>query len=116
MNYFILKTTLDAIRTNFVCPKCASHVQDQSIFLSGIQENMVNVKIICPNCQTESNIHAEMNQIMGWPLSSQGGNFMSQFFPNNQSSMHTWLSEKDIKEVEDSLKNIHSIKDMIDEQ
>lgn len=114
MNYIILKWIIDATLANYKCKECSSWIVEWNIFILGLAGNSVNLEVICPNCNLQWLVKAEVwfiNQITTpESLNNLKNSFanIQQMNINNANS----IKETDILSIRENLKNCSSIEDL----
>ncbi len=68
MNYQILKTLIDSLIWNFVCPNCNWKVSENNLEVVWAAWNSINLDVLCPACDKHTFVKAEMSQINLWSV------------------------------------------------
>lgn len=109
MNYTILKTIIETSISQYVCQNCKGKCDENSFQITKIHAWALDFHVICPHCQTEAQMHAEIGSAqVPWYQNDA---------PTPQSGL-LWknihaLQESDIAFIEKNLSEKKSIEDLL---
>lgn len=63
MNYLFLRNVLDMAIKHYQCPQCGGKIEASNLSVIGIDAGGVAARIVCPHCQHDSAMRAEMNVV-----------------------------------------------------
>ena len=126
MQYIFLRGIIDSTLSNFVCPQCQNKPDEQSLFLTGMTSQGVDINIHCPTCHANTLLHAEINTMANDLINSeQWKDFIKEFLekwwsiwaqviPTNHVSKNAdSIKDEDITQLYKNLKEARSIEDIL---
>lgn len=110
MNYTILKTIIETSLSQYTCQSCHMKLEENALNITGVSDWAVDFLVICPHCQAEAHMHAEVGT--------------AQFNTNNQPIEPTQnkqiilkntnaIKESDIADFEKNIIEKNSIEDLL---
>lgn len=128
MQYIFLKNILETVLANYVCHNCQNKTNEQSLQVTGISSNGVDIHIQCHVCGHHAQLGAEVNTLAAQMLESENGRkyfeeFLSQGGtigaslankPAIQSAENSnTINDADITRIHNDLQNAKSIEDLM---
>lgn len=115
MNYLAFKTMIDNLISTYKCPFCNFSVLEENVDVVWAAGSSVNLAVLCNWCKKSSIIKAEVahldllkewSEFPGWHLLANALSDIKKWLKKNN-----WrkLSNKDLKELQDNLKDTASI-------
>ena len=109
MNYSLLKTIIETSISQYTCQNCQWKIDENSINIRKIGDGNVDFHVICPHCQTEAQMHAEIG---GAQFNFPGNQWIQPVPVNMKKNIHA-IQESDIANIERDLTNKQSIEDLL---
>lgn len=109
MNYAILKTIIETSITQYVCQNCSLKSDEGSFNISKIAEWSVDFIVICPHCQFETHMHAEVGAAQLNAQIKPKNSWAEVSAIKNKNS----IKESDITELEKNIMETNSIEDLL---
>lgn len=125
MNYIFLKNIIETILQNFTCPECHSKTNEQTLQITRITPQGIDIHIQCHICQSKSALHAEVNTMAHEMLQNEHGRkFFEDFIrqwgvlgadmsQNMIPAQQNWIKDEDIVKVHEDLKKARTIEDLM---
>lgn len=127
MQYIFLRNILETVLANYVCPQCQGKTNEQSLQVTGISSNGVDIHIQCHVCGHHAQLGAEINTLAAQMLENENGRKYFEEFLSHGGTIGATLQNKknkkiensnsikdeDIQKVHDDLKNAKSIEDLM---
>jgi uncharacterized protein YchJ len=125
MNYIFLKNIVETIIQNFTCPECQSPTNEQTLQVTGIGSQWLDIQIQCHVCQSKSMLHAEVNTMAAQMLQNEHGrkffeDFIKQWgaitadlHQNPRVNVSDTIKDEDIVKVHKDLQKARTIEDLM---
>lgn len=126
MNYIFLKNIIETILQNFTCTECHSKTNEQTLQVTGITSQWIDIHIQCHICQSKSALHAEVNTMAHEMLQNEHGRkFFEDFIKQwgsltadlknraTSSESSTSIRDEDIVKVHKDLQKAKTIEDLM---
>jgi DNA-directed RNA polymerase subunit RPC12/RpoP len=120
MNYFVLKSVIEAAIAQFRCKNCNGNIGETDITLLGMAGAHVNMEITCPHCGLQGVVKAEIG-VMGLDKKQAMISHIKQMIDsfrtthNTTTSNNIALNDSDIKELREELKKHSTIESLLAE-
>lgn len=124
MHYIFLRNIIETTLENFVCQQCGKKITEDVIRVTSIAETGLGMTIVCPHCQTQAEIKAEIHQVANEMLKSEHGRAFFQDFLKkwgtfgventlSQKPVSSWIQPEDIAQAEQDILGASSIEDLL---
>jgi hypothetical protein len=120
-----LKNIIETILQNFTCPECQSKTNEQTLQITGITPQGINIHIQCHICQSKSSLHAEVNTMAHEMLQNehgrkffhdfikQGGSLTADLQSSKEVMGKDTIKDEDIVKIHKDLQKARTMEDLM---
>ncbi len=110
MHSLALQWILQSLQQQFRCPECGESPQPKNIEIDNIQWEKLHAKITCHKCWLRSVLYAEVNESIQKIIDAKtAADLIEKMIQNPEKT----LSDQDIQDVKNTLKDSKNISDFI---
>jgi uncharacterized CHY-type Zn-finger protein len=109
MNYAILKTIIETSLREYLCQNCHHKLDENALNITKISDGTIDFLVICPHCQSEAHMHAEVGTAQ---LNPQDAINSKKQIKNELNNINA-IKESDIALFEKNITETNSIEDLL---
>lgn len=109
MNYAILKTIIETSLREYMCQNCHQKLDENALNITKISDGTIDFLVICPHCQSEAHMHAEVGTAQLNPQEAFAWVQPKKILWNNTNA----IQESDIITFEKNILDTNSIEDLL---